>query len=570
MAMAKMLHVWSCLLVAVAGVAPPAVIPSPVSVPVAGVAAPVASQKPGNVNVGMVAAPAANTASNTQFAPRLRGEPSVVPAPTAWSTGVGENALMETLKSTPPTGNDKLREASVSQFGHQDVSDADTATSWMGSLGSLALAAVAGAAVAGAWHRRRVQAVVSKQSATEMTVSNSMVWPEQSRFAVAAVASEAPFDPVGMKKQAGKPKSSDAEIKHGRQAFLEALRPQAMKAALRRGGAALIPATAAAVAASPAYADAIGDAAKKLATEAYPFMQEVNWNSTAYLVKPGTASAADWAKAVDKAIVMGAAMDSKLLKAGVMAHHKAIGATSEANPVLSKGDFESVTAAIGRMIASVPESTTMDVYNAFSALVSKDVPPYLMSTVKEADAMKAYNALLEFKDVVKANPITPTPVQTPAALSGKLGAIDAAAGKLSAAAYPLVQSVDWTSDLALKPLPGASANAVLKAIDKALVMGASMDGKLLQDAAQAHHKAIGGMDAKLVASLSDFEGINAALGKVIASVPTSQVMDVYNFFGKIVSPVVPNYLYSSVNPADATAAYLALLKFKDVVKAAQV
>merc|ERR1712176_1197157 len=97
------------------------------------------------------------------------------------------------------------------------------------------------------------------------------------------------------------------------------------------------------------------------------------------------------------------------------------------------GDFEAVTAALGRMIASVPESQTMDVYNAFGALVSKDVPPYLMSTVKEADAKAAYAALMEFKDFVKSHPITPTTPSTPAALSGKLGAIDAAAGKLSSA-----------------------------------------------------------------------------------------------------------------------------------------
>merc|ERR1712066_552669 len=167
--------------------------------------------------------------------------------------------------------------------------------------------------------------------------------------------------------------------------------------------------------------------AKKLSDAAYPFMKEVNWNSYAYLVKPGSASAGDWVKAIDKAILMGAAMGSELLKKGVMAHHKAIGSTSEANPVLSKADFEAINAALGRMIASVPESQTME----------------------------AYNALMEFKDVVKANPITPTTPSTPAALSGKLGAIDAAAGKLSSAAYPLIQDVDWTSDLSLKPLPGA-------------------------------------------------------------------------------------------------------------------
>merc|ERR1711972_622291 len=281
------------------------------------------------------------------------------------------------------------------------------------------------------------------------------------------------------------------------------------------------------------------------------------------------APASDWVNAVDKAIVMGASMDSELLKKGVMAHHKAIGAVSESNPVLSQADFEAINAAIGRMIASVPESQTMDVYNAFSGLTSGDVPPFLMSTVKEADAKAAYAALLEFKDVVKAHPITPAAAATPAALSSKLGSIDAAAGKLSSAAYPLLKDVDWTSDLALKPLPGVSPNQMLKAIDKALVMGASMDGKLLKEGAEAHHKAIGSSDAKLVTSASDFEAVNAALGKMIASVPTSQVMDVYNAFGKIVNPVVPNYLFSSVNPADAQAAYTALLGFKDVVKSAQ-
>merc|ERR1719499_1220087 len=110
----------------------------------------------------------------------------------------------------------------------------------------------------------------------------------------------------------------------------------------------------------------------------------------------------------------------------------------------------------------------MAVYDAFSGVVSSDVPPYLMSTVKEADAKAAYAALMDFKDVVKAHPIAPAAAATPAALSGKLGAIDAAAGKLSSAAYPLIKDVDWTSDLSLKPLPGASPNQVLKAIDKAL------------------------------------------------------------------------------------------------------
>merc|ERR1711912_210834 len=97
---------------------------------------------------------------------------------------------------------------------------------------------------------------------------------------------------------------------------------------------------AAMLGAAPAYADKIDDAAKKLSDASYPFLKEIDWNSYAFLSKPGTsASAADWAKAVDKMIVMGASMDPALLKAGVQAHHKAIAGTSTANPVISKGDY---------------------------------------------------------------------------------------------------------------------------------------------------------------------------------------------------------------------------------------
>merc|ERR1719445_2279339 len=167
-------------------------------------------------------------------------------------------------------------------------------------------------------------------------------------------------------------------------------------------------------------------------------MKEVPWNSGLYNVNPGTASAASVTKAVGKMIAMGAQMDSKLLAAGAEAHHKAIQGLP-ANGVCSEAKLTAINAAIGRMIASVPESTTMGVYNAVSSIVDPKVPPYLMSTVKEADAKAAYAALIDFTNVVKTNPITsssPTAPSTPA--------ITAAAGKLSAAAYPFIQDIDWT------------------------------------------------------------------------------------------------------------------------------
>ena len=148
--------------------------------------------------------------------------------------------------------------------------------------------------------------------------------------------------------------------------------------------------------------------------------------------------------------------------------------------------------------------------------------------------------------------------------------IDSAATKLSAAAYPLIKDVDWTSDLFSKPIPGKSPQDVMKEVDRMIVVGAAVDGGALREAAQAHAKPIQGMDSKGVLYEADFTAINAGLGKAIASVPTSTVMDVYDAMAKVVGDTaVPNKLYSTVNPQDAQAAYNAPLVFKDVAKSSQ-
>merc|ERR1719281_1687381 len=234
--------------------------------------------------------------------------------------------------------------------------------------------------------------------------------------------------------------------------------------------------------------------------------------------------------------------------------------------VTSKADWEAVNAALGRVIASVPESTVMDVYNSVKAIPDPGVPAYLKSLVNGADANKAYSALMTFKDVVKKNQVASAGPAASAPSGDKIGD---AAKKLSDASYPFLKGIDWTSDLYIKPLPGASASQALKAIDKAIVMGSAMDGNLLKAAAEAHHKAIGSVDANGLTSAADYEAVNAALGRVIASVPTSKVMDVYNAFSGLVNPAIPNKLFSSVNALDANAAAKAFYEFKDVVKAAQ-
>merc|ERR1719203_416616 len=189
--------------------------------------------------------------------------------------------------------------------------------------------------------------------------------------------------------------------------------------------------------------------------------------------------------------------------------------------------------------------------------------------VKEADAKAAYDALIEFTKVVKANPITPTS-PTSTVSSSAAASISAASSKLSAAAYPFIKDIDWTDTLYSKPIPGKTPQEAMKAIDKMIVMGSKMDGASLKEAAVAHAKAIENMDAKGVLSQADFEAINTGLGKAIASAGNGATMDVYNAMAKLVgSSPVPNYLFSKVNPQDAMAAYNGLLEFKDVVKASQ-
>jgi len=142
-------------------------------------------------------------------------------------------------------------------------------------------------------------------------------------------------------------------------------------------------------------------AAVRLSSASYEFLKEIDWTSDVYAKLP-TQSPAEVIKAIDAMLKMGAAMDPEALKKGVVAHSRAIQDINDKNvPPLQ--DYVKINTAIGQMVASVPEKYTMDVYNAFAKFnLGKDVGPYMMSKVKQADAEKAYQAFLEFKDVVKS------------------------------------------------------------------------------------------------------------------------------------------------------------------------
>jgi len=334
----------------------------------------------------------------------------------------------------------------------------------------------------------------------------------------------------------------------------------------RRGHWAAAAGSAAALGSAPVLADPIGDAAKKLADASYPFAREVDWNSAIYLQAPGQFAPLEALRAIDKMIVLGSQADPKLLKAAAQAHHKAISSISGPNGVTSKADWEAVNAALGRVFASVPESSVMDVYDAVVKITAIGVPEYLQSKVKAEDAEKAYAAFLEFKEVVKDSQVSSAVTPKPAVLGDKF---DAAAQALADQSYPFLKNIDWTSDLYLKPLPGVSAAKALKAVDKAIVMGSAMDGNLLKAAASAHHQAIGSIDSAGVTSVADYATVVASLGRAIATVPRPEVMAVYNEFAGIVAPSVPSTLFSKVDPLAANAAAAAFYEFGNVVKAAQ-
>jgi len=174
--------------------------------------------------------------------------------------------------------------------------------------------------------------------------------------------------------------------------------PAFVPPALRKAAPLAIPA-AAALGASPAYADKISEAAKKFSAASYPFLKSVPWDSDLYAKFP--ADPQKTLKAIDKVLVMASAMDGKALQTAVEAHHKAI-SSMDGKGVTSLADYTAINDALGRVIAGVPEKLTKDVFYAFADISPKTLPEYIFKTVDGPAAYKAAGAFFEFKDTIKA------------------------------------------------------------------------------------------------------------------------------------------------------------------------
>lgn len=314
-------------------------------------------------------------------------------------------------------------------------------------------------------------------------------------------------------------------------------------------------------AAPPVFADRIDDAAVKLTSKAYPLLKDIDWNSPKWFDIPG-AQPGLVAKAIGKTLEMGAAMDGSAVKEGVRVHSRAI-AEIGTDGVTSREAFLKINSAIGHMIASAGEAKTMDAFNAWKGAIPAFVPEYLKGKVNGKDAEDAYYALLDFKDVVKAE-ASKAGAAAPVARK-TADAIDTAAKALSKAAYPFVKEVDWGSSTYQK-LPNAKPREVLQAVKQALDHGVAMDPKYLKEGALAHAKAISKVDANGVLPMDDFVAVNSAIGHMLASAGGSQAMKTFYAFKSLVPDEVPSYLMSTVKPNDAAKAYAALMEFKDVVR----
>ena len=97
----------------------------------------------------------------------------------------------------------------------------------------------------------------------------------------------------------------------------------------------------------------------------------------------------------------------------------------------------------------------------------------MIAMVSGVDAEKALSAFQAFKGVVKKNQVS---LAGSVAVAPSGVTTGGAAKKLSDASYPVLESVDWASDIHLKPHPGDSVKDSSSAVDKEI--DNDMEGEL--------------------------------------------------------------------------------------------
>lgn len=142
----------------------------------------------------------------------------------------------------------------------------------------------------------------------------------------------------------------------------------------------------------------IADAAKKLADTSYPLVKAVDWANTGALdnfVAKTPATKASIAALLDA----GLAMDPKLVQSATQAHLKALDA-ADGNLVTPLSNFEDVTVAVAKLIASAPASKIQAVFDTTPNVQGLNADWFAKMPL--ADAISSYQAFLDTASVVGA------------------------------------------------------------------------------------------------------------------------------------------------------------------------
>jgi len=334
-------------------------------------------------------------------------------------------------------------------------------------------------------------------------------------------------------------------------------------------------------AAPPALADSIGDASKKLAEASYPLLQQIDWARSPALNKWLSNAADGWspgkeiAQAVDSTLKLGVAMDPQLVAAAVAAHEKAVAdAADKPGLVTPLEDHVAVTESIARMFASAPQGLVKGVFDTYSKVGLKGINRDWYASVNSADARASYKAFLALKEKVRDEEFSTYKAGVANVVPDYTDKLGAAAKELADASYPLIQKIDWEKSPVLTKWLGSASETwepakIAAAVDSTLKASAAMDSQLIVKAVAAHDKAV--VDAinqpGLVTPLADHEAVTESIVRMLASAPPEKVKAVFDTYAEVGLKDLNGQWFSTLNPADAEAAYKTFLALSEVVKA---
>ena len=141
-------------------------------------------------------------------------------------------------------------------------------------------------------------------------------------------------------------------------------------------------------------------AAGGLSDAAYLFIKDVNWTSNLFSKPIPRQSPQEVITPAGKMIAVGAAMDSKLLKAAAV---RTIAPSRAFTPMGCSHPNRRQSRQPSAAWLHPCQSSRLGAFNSVGALVDPQVPAHLTSAVKEAAAKAAYEASIKFAKVVNAD-----------------------------------------------------------------------------------------------------------------------------------------------------------------------